>query len=225
MKVAALQKRKRKRHRGRYSADGRLEKLGCNPAIPEAVTIAREARAWDLYRQGHSQAAIAAQLEEEWPGYTMTQQAVSKALQRCEDRTLAELKGETVRETARQLNRLEGAYLQAMAAWHRSKAGTRRTTERQEPGRWRAARRRTTTAAAPSTTVQHADSAGDPRFLEKALQALTDRRRILGLDAPTKFEGTVGTKQRPLQQMTPEELEEQIREGERLLKAMGVTVH
>src|SRR5688500_14455467 len=95
-------------------------KMGRNPNIPEPVTVAREARAWELYQQGRSQAAIAAQLQVEWPLYTMSQPAVCQALRRCEDRVLADLKDEQLREKSRQLARTEGIFLEAMAAWHLS---------------------------------------------------------------------------------------------------------
>lgn len=212
-----------------------VEKQGSNPSIPEQVTVDREDTAWRLYtREGKTQREIAAVLK-------VTQQAVCLMLRRVEDRTLSDLKDETLREKARQIARLTAIFNEAISAWHSSKAGFRRISERRSgggfvtpaPGKGKgkakgAAAGKTKAARDLRDLVSQTTEEfthGDPRFLGTALEASRDLRKLLGIDAPTQFKGTFEHKPRPLETMTPDELHQEIAAAQSLLGELGVTIH
>lgn len=164
-----------------------------NNKVPIELTLEREAEAWELHKQGYSQTEIARVLTEADPKHPIGQQAVSKALRRVQETLTADLTDRVDRYKVSQVGRLEGIYLLAMDSFRVSK-GVQKKTKRQ------AAKGRLTVVQEGKT-----NDPGDPRWLEKAMDALRDMRKILGIDAPLKFDGTVKT-ERPLEDLTEEEL-------------------
>ena len=155
----------------------------------------REARAWELHKEGFSQTEIARMLSDEDPKHPIGQQAISKMLRRVQESLVSDLSDKVDRYKVSQIGRLEGIYLAAMSSFRLSKGVQKKTKTKRRP-------------AATGVTVVKQDTTnepGDPRFLEKAMDALRDQRKILGIDAPLKFDGTVKS-DRPLEDMTDEEL-------------------
>lgn len=150
--------------------------------MPIELTIEREAQCWELHKQGFSQADIAEKLST--PQYSFSQQSVSKALRRVEERLMEDLNERAERHKVRQLARLDGIYTMAMASFRQSREG------KKPPAR--------------KTASKHCP--GDPRFLEKALEALRDQRKVLGIDAPIKFDASIKG-DRPYEDLTDDELQ------------------
>lgn len=143
---------------GRPAHPGRARggRGGCEPRL---LIRTREARVLELSTRGWSQRAIASELG-------ISQPAVSKILQRTEDRALATLHRDRVRLIVRHLRQREHLYAQAHQGWDRSCSDRERRTQR-----------RTTTPDGRSTTMValHREArAGDPRFLSLMLRAVTD---------------------------------------------------
>jgi hypothetical protein len=121
--------------------------------------------------EGHTQHHIAETLG-------ISQPAVSKIARRVEERLLADLSQKVERHRARQTLRLEHIYGQAMQAWQESKQeGLRRR------------QRKTEQAGGTGSTVAELISEnrhGDPRYLDEARKALSDLRKVWGVDAPER---------------------------------------
>lgn len=67
------------------------------------------------------------------------------------------------------------------------------------------------------TVSEAATTEGDCTFLETALQALADQRKLLGLNAPRQIDHTLAEKKRPLERLTDEELHEMLTRNRELL--------
>ena len=102
-----------------------------------------------------------------------------KIARRVEERLLADVAHKTDRQRARQTLRLEHIYGQAMQAWQGSKQeGLRRR------------QRKTEHDSGTGSTVAELISEnrhGDPRYLDEARKALTDLRKVWGVDAPERI--------------------------------------
>jgi predicted transcriptional regulator len=132
-------------------------------------------RAWRLYVQhGLTQAQIAGELQ-------LTQSAVSKAIKRAEQLGLETLRASVASHKALQLARLERIYALAMDGFERSIGERVRKASSTKAG----TKGDEVSDATVTEVVQ-----GDPRWLQTALQALGDMRRLLGLDAPAKLHVT-----------------------------------
>ena len=154
-----------------------------------------EERAWTLYvNAGKTQAQIAAELG-------VHQTTIGKAVRRVEERLQAEFKEARLRGRIHQLARLDHIYAEAIAAFTRSKLSQAASAS------WRP----------EALEVPPAERPGDPRFLNAAMTALAEKRKILGLDAPAQFQ-MVDTK-RPYRDLSDAELERELWEG---LAALGV---
>lgn len=164
-----------------------------NNKVPIEITLEREAQAWELHKLGYSQTEIAQKLTDEDKKHPIGQQAVSKALRRVQETLVSDLTDKVDRYKVSQLGRLEGIYLQAMTSYRASKGVKKKATRSVQRGRLHV------------TQESVANEPGDPRWLEKAMDALRDQRKILGIDAPLKFDGTVKT-DRSLEGMSDEEL-------------------
>jgi predicted transcriptional regulator len=150
---------------------------------------------------GWSQHQIAADLG-------ISQAAVSKLLKRTEGRTLREMTAVIERQKVRQAMRLEHIYAQAMQAWEQSKTDRSRKRQRKTQG----------ASGGPGATVAEIvveNQHGDPRYLEQALKALTDHRKLWGLDAPQKVD--VRASRNPYDGMSEEALLEEVTRQARLL--------
>lgn len=127
-----------------------------------------------LQRKGKTQTEIASQLGVE-------RETVCRNLARHNRRVAARMVKRSVDEKGKQLQRLEFIYAQSVNGWQRSKrdAESRKTMGGGESER-------------TETTIK--GQAGDPAMLAKAMDALTDMRSILGLDAPKATDVTSGGK-------------------------------
>lgn len=157
-------------------------------------TAELDRRSWALYiERGRTQREIAAELG-------VTQGAVSKAIKRVEESLKSDFAQFRLRERTHQLARLDHLYAEAMDAYEKSKAA--RTARSQ----------RTITGPAGTTQtinqVNIEDAYGDPRFLAQALKALEDKRKLLGLDAPTKMQFV--EPERPYADLSDAELEREL---------------
>lgn len=164
-----------------------------NNRVPIELTIEREAEAWELHKQGHSQGEIAIILTEKNPTHPIGQQAISKALRRVEESLIGDLTDKVERYKVSQVGRLEGIYLLAMQSYRQSKGIQKKTKRKATRGRLEVVQEGKT------------NEPGDPRWLEKSLEALRDMRKVLGIDAPMKFDGTIKS-ERPLEDLTDDEL-------------------
>jgi hypothetical protein len=183
---------------------------------PAELTLAREERAWDLKARGFSTKEIREALVTEFR-VSITIRAVNMALQRVAERTAAEAIKHAQAYKGRQIARLEAIAQEALTAYRRTVGEQVETVERVEhvPG-----------AAAPdappgppdtkrSTQTRRRVEAGDPRFLEKALDAMRDLRKLLGIDAPLKLDVA---RDRPLESLSDDELRRQIEADEAALR-------
>jgi len=173
---------------------------------PRARIRTRELRALELAVLGWSQLQIAADLG-------ISQAAVSKLLKRVELRLLREMTETVQRQKARQMLRLERLFVEAMQAWHASQADTTRRRQRhtQSGGGGAGA-----TVAELVVENQH----GDPRYLDEARKALTDQRKLWGLDAPQKVE--VHTSRDRYDEMSEDALRAELARHARLLAATPI---
>ncbi len=112
---------------------------------------------------------------------TVTQQGVSAMLIRTEARALKALQERVGGHKARQTACLMLIYEEAMNAWERSKkafTGIEKDVEQTADG----------LKTVGPMTVKTEDRDGNPSFLETAMKALSDVRKLWGLDAPEKYE-------------------------------------
>ena len=175
---------------------------------PPARLRARERRAVELAVQGSSQHAIAAELH-------ISQAAVSKLLKRADDRVLQELSDRVERQKVRQTQRLERLFSESMTAWEKSKADATRRRQRKS-GSDVGVHAAGQTVAEVVTETQH----GDPRYWESARKALTDLRKVWGLDAPTQLDVTTHD---PYAALTEAQLLERLAEQDSLLRRVLVS--
>jgi hypothetical protein len=160
----------------------------------------RELRAMELAVLGWSQSQIARDLG-------ITQAAVCKLLQRIDTRHLRELTETIGRQKARQALRLDHVYAEAIGSWHASKTDRTRRRQRQTQG-----------GDGPGATVAELvveNQHGDPRYLDVALKALADRRKLVGLDAPQKVD--LRASRDPYDDMPEEALRAELARQTRLL--------
>lgn len=175
---------------------------------PPARLRARELRAVELAIHGSSQHAIAAELH-------ISQAAVSKLLKRADDRVLQELSDRIERQKVRHTQRLERLFSESMTAWEKSKEDATRRRQRKsgsDDGTSIAGQ----TVAEVVVETQH----GDPRYLESARKALTDLRKIWGLDAPQQL---AIADVDPYASLTDAELLDRIAKQDSLIKRVSAT--
>jgi hypothetical protein len=166
--------------------------------VPKEVTAERERRAWELRQQCWTEERIAAELD-------IAQSTVSVILRRVEKRFAQQFVSLAEQVKASQSAQLEHIAFEAMQAWERSKlnAETRRTVTEQvslkgeeetldDEGLPIRRKKAVVPAVKETTTFTSEGQCGDPRMLEKAINALADIRSIWGLDAPKKTDVTSG---------------------------------
>lgn len=191
--------------------------------VAPAVVREREIRAWDLYVREHkTQSEIAEAL-------SISQPAVSQILARVERRVLTELTRKVERQKATQHSRLEHIYREAMLAWESSKKPRKKTRQKEVNGggmtaaQLAAARDGQPIVRSPGAKTEllneAATSDGNFLFLQTALGALGDLRKLWGINAPKKLE--VEDKRRPLEKLTDEQLRERAAEAAALLAVEG----
>lgn len=145
--------------------------------IPREVLAQREAQAWTLRQKFYTHQRIADEMGLE-------RSTVTKILQRVTKRTLTKLGDDILEKTAAQVEQLEYVADEAMQAWHRSKEAQKNVAKRtvSRPGRFRAADK------SEDILVQTSDNDGDPRYLDAAMRALGEVRKLTGMNAPQRTE-------------------------------------
>ena len=169
---------------------------------PRTRIVERQRVAVERSLSGDSQHQIASLLG-------ISQAAVSKILRRAEDQIVQETRERGLRAKGRQIQQLEHIYAQAMSAWHRSKADTVRKRQRRSDGASAG-----TSIAEVVTEAQH----GDPRYLAEARNALSDLRKLLGLDAPQQLQVDA----RPFAHISDDQLPLELYRQETLMISAGV---
>lgn len=149
------------------------------PREKREVVLQREVNVWELRQKGWSQVRIAAHLE-------LDQSTVSKILKRVSERALSELGDEVVNTKLTQVRVLEHIADEALQAWEASKQNNRIVTQKVvRPGEGAKGLDGQPPQPSPTEVTQRVeDKDGDPRYLETAMKALADVRKILGADAP-----------------------------------------
>lgn len=138
--------------------------------------LARDERIWELRSKGMSQSAIG-----EIVG--VDQCTVSTSLKRISERVIKTMTDEVGKEKLILTRQYEHIVSEAMAAWEASKKASRtvRKTTRTPGGEG--------VEPEEEVIVQEArDQTGDPVYLETAMKAMAEVKKIWGLDAPQKHE-------------------------------------
>jgi len=145
--------------------------------IPKEVLAEREVQAWTLRQKLYTHQRIADELGLE-------RSTVTKILQRVTKRALNGLSEDIREKKIAQLEQLEHIADEAIQGWHRSKEATKNVSRRtsKKAGRFASG------GENEETLIQTSDKDGDPRYLETAMKALADIRKIVGLDAPKAVE-------------------------------------
>src|SRR4051794_24543124 len=147
--------------------------------IAQDVMVEREHRAWDLRIREHlTQAEIASALE-------VDQATVSRLLLRASRARLGDMRELIDIQIGEQYDRLNYIYTESVRAWEASKEPSKLVAKRMS---------RIAGGAADDgprdedimTRVQDQD--GNTRYLETAMKALADLRKLLGIDAPSRVE-------------------------------------
>jgi len=152
----------------RRRSAGRGGKGGYEP--PTRVKL-REAQVLERLLEGQTQQQIAT-------AEGISQAAVSKIARRIEERLLADVAYKVERQRARQTMRLEFVYQQAIRAWQDSKQDVQRRRQRKTD--------RGDGDGVTTAEVMSENRHGDPRYLDEARKALTDLRKVWGVDAPER---------------------------------------
>lgn len=149
------------------------------PRVPKEVTREREKRAWELRQQGWTHERISIEL-----GVHHT--TITKMLGRIRKRYLRELNEEVEQETTEQLLQLRFIVDEAMQAWMSSKEASKSVAQKKRQGQGG--------NQPDEITTRVQDQDGDPRYLSTAMSALSDIRKVLGVDAPQRSDVTSGGK-------------------------------
>jgi hypothetical protein len=150
----------------------------------------------------------------------ISQAAVSKILARADARLLQEQHDLGLRVKARQTMQLEHIRTEAMAAWHASKADATRRRQRRTDGTG-GSTGGVTSVAEVITEAQ----CGDPRYLAEARGAMSDVRKLWGLDAPQQLQIDA---RNPYANLTDEQLAREAQRQQALLprpEEMSVIEH
>lgn len=137
----------------------------------------REERAWKMRLAGKTEREIAAAVGLSQPG-------VHAMLDRVERRVLADAKAMVLRIKARQHGRLEALYVEALAAYERSKQEAVRSTTEGAPGAVGADGKPTVTVAKIRREAHGRD--GDPAWFGVLCQIHDRIVALWGLNAPAK---------------------------------------
>jgi transposase len=141
-------------------------------------------RALELRRKCWTHERIAAE-------FNVSRETISRVLSRVNKRALKRLVARIASVKAEQIGQLEYLIEEAAEAWHRSKLDevtTKTTTSTGEDSE---------TTPYEKTAVTEKGQAGDAQFLREARGAMSDIRKILGLDSKDEREQTKLDLQRP----------------------------
>ncbi len=95
-----------------------------------------------------------------------------------------------------ELAKLDAIESEAWSKWEKSQGQVKVRTEKEKP-------------TGPETEVKTSTCIGDPRFLEIVLSCSDRRRKMLGLDAPSKVEATIKNESGP--PPTREQMRDEVR--------------
>jgi hypothetical protein len=195
------------------------------PKVPPEVVRQREVDAWALRCAGTEQAAIAEQLG-------VTQQAVSLILKRVSARAMKQLDADVLSARAVHTARLERIFAEAMHAWDESKKPRQKSRSRKtivpaagpdlaemHVGQQIIGGLPTAAVLREETVKEASKSDGDVGYLQAALHADAEQRKLHGINAPKKID--LLDKRRPLEKLTDEELAKRAAEADALLRAEG----
>src|SRR3990167_9037998 len=135
--------------------------------VTKAVSKERERRAWELKNQMWTNKRIADDMG-------LDPSTVAKILRRVVDRVKKETNEVAATYRNHQIEQLQRIADEATQAWERSKESEKTVTSIKPDG------------GVETKIVKMKDADGDPRYLTIAMNALTDLRRIIGLDAPAR---------------------------------------
>jgi hypothetical protein len=166
-------------------------------SVPKEVARERERRAWELRQKFWTHERIAAELG-------VDRSTVTKMLARVSRRILDTMQSEVAAMKAEQVSQLTFIADEAMQAWNASKQPAKEA---------RKLTRKTRKVADDETQMKSKDQNADPRYLATAMQALTDIRAIMGLNAPTKVAPT---------DPTGEKEHAELSDAERITKLMAI---
>lgn len=146
----------------------------------------RERQVWAYRAEGMTHERIAELIGAE-------RSTITKMLARLADRSLGELTEDISEEKMAQVSILRHIVDEAMQAWERSKNPEKTVTKR-APVTEEGGRRRPAGRSDSYLLSRVIDSDGDPRYLDQAMKALGEIRKILGLNAPAPIDVTTGGK-------------------------------
>lgn len=145
-----------------------------------------EARAWELRMIGYTHDRIAEELN-------MKRSSVTKILARVRKRVQSKLDSDVEQHHSEQIARLNRIYYEAMHAWENSKQ-TSKTVSKRRTGAGTVPVEGEIGVGQEEVTIKLQDEDGDPRYLNAAMAALSDLRKIQGLDMPIKVSQVIDTK-------------------------------
>lgn len=148
--------------------------------------IVWEELAWDLSVQGLTLQDIAKKLAADY-GRKIGKSTVHRWLTAVAQRAMSHLDERILQHKIQQVDILQRVHFEAGVAWEKSKTG-RHITERKRKTPLVAGQAGIPQPVEDITTTKSEPSPGDPRYLAVMLQAQTDIRKVLGLDAPIKVE-------------------------------------
>lgn len=140
-------------------------KAGSN--VPLSLRRLRDKEAWDLCILGWTHKRIAEKLLVE-------RSTVTKILQRVSTKASQSLLKDSVAEKMRQVELLKFIVDECMQAWERSKAQAQKVSKK-------------TSKEGEAITQTAEGQVGDVRYLAQAQSAMSDIRKILGLDHPLRL--------------------------------------
>jgi orotate phosphoribosyltransferase-like protein len=150
--------------------------------------LEKERRAWDLRILGKTHQSIADELEVE-------RSTVSKMLSRLSKRAKKELLDDVVNEKIAQITQLHYMIEELLKAWERSKESTKTVIKKQAQGMPENGKpdNKMIVIDASEISIKMADSDGDPRYLDLAMKAMAEIRKIMGVDTTITNEDTAIT--------------------------------
>lgn len=133
-----------------------------------------------LYVRGYSHRAIAAELSKE-RAYTLSHKTIGADIDLILSRWRETMVTEVDKLKAAELARINTLEREAWTEWEESKGTKQRTVSEKRTGE------------RPGTRAQITNEKmlGDPRYLQTVQWCIDKRCKMFGLDAPTKFEGSV----------------------------------
>jgi predicted transcriptional regulator len=151
--------------------------------------IEKERRAWDLRVKGRTHQSIADELEVE-------RSTVSKMLSRLSHKAKKELLDDVVAEKVSQITRLHYMIEELLKAWDRSKEANKIVTKKQAqgiPGEGGKQDNKMIVIDASEISIKMSDTDGDPRYLDLAMKAMAEIRKVMGMDTIISDEDTAIT--------------------------------